>query len=385
MTGRTPPIRLWSLAVPLLLGGVWRVDQAALSAWPLAGAWQLPVASPYDVGLPLGAEPEFQIVRGVMRTRGRETHQGVDLGNGRSGDVVRAAAAGLVVCATRQDDGSGYGSHVVVAHRLAEGGLVFSVYAHLKTGSLAVRSGDPVAAGAPLGRVGSTGRSTGPHLHFEIRQPGDPASRWEHGRVLDPLAFVEAHMPEARTDSSWARPFLVWAQYGGLVAATVGGSDVLTRASWWRMLASGARQPTPAASMQALRDSLIAWSILPENSSQDDPEAVPGWREIIRDVRRARSIGVGLARFGLLEPALRTACESRLGERRPQQALGRLSHREETPTLADACLLMADLAPPVDSSAVRAPDAESPVATAGPKRIAKSLPARHRAAAGAKR
>ena len=83
---------------------------------------------------------------------------------------VRAGASGCVVAATR--DRGGYGKLVVLSH----GQGVTSWYAHLSR--IAVRRGQCVAAGATLGRVGSTGRSTGPHLHFELRLRGaavDPA------------------------------------------------------------------------------------------------------------------------------------------------------------------------------------------------------------------
>jgi murein DD-endopeptidase MepM/ murein hydrolase activator NlpD len=72
---------------------------------------------------------------------------------------------------------SGYGNLVVVAHRFG----VTSWYAHLNT--VAVRSGQCLSAGARVGTVGSTGRSTGPHLHFELRV---------RGAAIDPLPVTSA-------------------------------------------------------------------------------------------------------------------------------------------------------------------------------------------------
>jgi murein DD-endopeptidase MepM/ murein hydrolase activator NlpD len=63
-------------------------------------------------------------------------------------------------------DPSGYGNLVVIAHRL---GLT-SWYAHLS--SIGVRRRQCVGAGTLIGRVGATGRATGPHLHFELRLRG---------------------------------------------------------------------------------------------------------------------------------------------------------------------------------------------------------------------
>lgn len=89
-------------------------------------------------------------------------HTGIDRG-APTGTPVRAAAAGVVV---RAGPNGGYGNFVEIDH----GGGVTTRYAHHD--ELAVRTGDVVAAGQTIGTVGSTGRSTGPHLHFELRHDG---------------------------------------------------------------------------------------------------------------------------------------------------------------------------------------------------------------------
>jgi murein DD-endopeptidase MepM/ murein hydrolase activator NlpD len=97
-------------------------------------------------------------------------HRGVDL-RAAYGTEVPAAAAGTVVYAGERGT---YGT--LVAVRDASG--VETRYAHLS--AALVRTGDAVAAGMPIGRVGSTGRSAAPHLHFEVLVNGervDPA-RW---------------------------------------------------------------------------------------------------------------------------------------------------------------------------------------------------------------
>ena len=97
-------------------------------------------------------------------------HDGIDI-SAPEGTVVGAAAAGRVVYAGVQ---SGYGSIVIIRH---EGGLL-TVYAHAS--ELLVRDGDRVEEGSPVARVGQSGRTTGPHLHFEVREgtrPRDPL-RW---------------------------------------------------------------------------------------------------------------------------------------------------------------------------------------------------------------
>ena len=98
----------------------------------------------------------------------RRFHSGMDL-KAAYGTEVPAAAAGTVSFAGAQ---GGYGLSVVVDH--ANG--TQTRYAHLS--SLSVKAGEEVASGSFVGRVGSTGRSTGPHLHFEVLVAGravDPA------------------------------------------------------------------------------------------------------------------------------------------------------------------------------------------------------------------
>lgn len=100
-------------------------------------------------------------------------HTGIDF-RAPTGTAIRAPAPGRVVFAGRN---AGYGKSVEIEH---PSGLV-TRFAHMSR--IAVEEGDHVKAGEILGQVGSTGRSTGPHLHYEIRQ-GD--------RPLDPLPFLRA-------------------------------------------------------------------------------------------------------------------------------------------------------------------------------------------------
>jgi murein DD-endopeptidase MepM/ murein hydrolase activator NlpD len=99
-------------------------------------------------------------------------HEGVDL-RAPTGTPVLASAAGEIIHAGRGL--KGYGRLAVVDH----GGGWTSVYAHLSR--VDVRVGDHVTRGEKLGLSGRSGRSQGPHLHFEIRKGADP---------LDPLLFL---------------------------------------------------------------------------------------------------------------------------------------------------------------------------------------------------
>ena len=95
--------------------------------------------------------------------RGSESHGGLDF-KGAHGEPVRATAAGRVVGAGWQ---GGYGNLVEVAH--AHG--YNTLYAHLSR--VEVTKGQQLAAGDTVGLLGSTGRSTGPHLHYEVQRRGE--------------------------------------------------------------------------------------------------------------------------------------------------------------------------------------------------------------------
>jgi murein DD-endopeptidase MepM/ murein hydrolase activator NlpD len=92
-------------------------------------------------------------------------HHGIDLA-APAGAPIRAIAAGTVIFA---DPYGGYGNLVVLRH---DDGITTSHYGHCK--SIKVKTGERVPTGAVLGTVGSTGISTGPHLHFEVRVAGQP-------------------------------------------------------------------------------------------------------------------------------------------------------------------------------------------------------------------
>lgn len=99
-------------------------------------------------------------------------HAGIDIA-GKVGDSVYAAAAGKVVTAKR--DGS-HGKYIVIEH---PGGLQ-SWYMHLS--DIDVSVGDEVKKGESIGNLGNTGRSTGPHLHFEIVKGG---------KAIDPMPYLK--------------------------------------------------------------------------------------------------------------------------------------------------------------------------------------------------
>ncbi len=149
------------------------------------------IAASRALGAALVARPAPAVLRwpidsaGISSTFGfrlhpldgfRRMHYGIDLA-ATPGRVVSAAAKGFVVHAGWT---SGYGLLVEIRH----GGDLTTRYSHLSR--LLCGPGDAVEPGQPVGLVGATGRTTGPHLHFEV---------WRGGRARDPLALLgSAHL-----------------------------------------------------------------------------------------------------------------------------------------------------------------------------------------------
>ena len=91
-------------------------------------------------------------------------HNGVDFGSGRDTEIFSAADGKVIL----SKFGKGYGNYIIIEHN--DG--ISTVYAHLNARN--VEEGDRVSRGQLIGLSGSTGRSTGPHLHYEIRVSGTP-------------------------------------------------------------------------------------------------------------------------------------------------------------------------------------------------------------------
>ena len=341
---------------PLLLAGLLPLDDSLAARWPWSGAWTWPVGSACELFRPsLAGEPAWRLLRGYCGSGApSQAHRGADVGNGRARDAVRATAHGVVVVVVNHADDSGFGSHLVLAHRRREGGIAYSVYSHLVSGSIRVSEGQRVWAGETLGEVGRSGHATTDHLHFEVRLAPDPGLRWERAPAVDPLAYVEQRLPAHRADTSWAAPYLEWADCAGLIEPGMRETDALSREAWQHMLSLAARLPLmdPPCDAPSLREALIELGVLPEREHAALRRAT-AWRELRRDLASLAALGTRLPP-GPLEPALhRSACLCRFGLEQPTRDIGAL-HRAIPPTVADACLLLADLAacaPPIPAPA----------------------------------
>jgi lipoprotein NlpD len=115
--------------------------------------------------------PVYGTINSGFGARGASFHDGIDIA-ATEGTPIRAAERGEVIYS---DQLKGYGNIIIVRHA---GGII-SVYAHNQ--SNLVREGESVARGEVIAKVGSTGRVTGPHLHFEIRK---------NNAAQDPLGYL---------------------------------------------------------------------------------------------------------------------------------------------------------------------------------------------------
>lgn len=117
------------------------------------------------------------------------THRGVDIGHrNTSDDNIIAHSDGVVVEVVKNYNktdttGSSYGNYIKIKH---DNGY-YTLYAHLKYGGVYVKKGDKVVKGQFIADMGNTGRSTGKHLHFEVRNEKDTR--------INPTSYINADLP----------------------------------------------------------------------------------------------------------------------------------------------------------------------------------------------
>ncbi len=138
-------------------GGNYEVVSKGKFVWPVSGVYN--VTSHYG-------------------QRWGRMHKGIDIANGNtSGKLILAADSGTVELVKISNQG--YGNQVVINH----GNGVKTRYAHMLDGSISVSVGQKVSRGQAIGRVGNTGNSTGPHLHFEVIV---------NGNTVDPYPYIKS-------------------------------------------------------------------------------------------------------------------------------------------------------------------------------------------------
>lgn len=145
------------------LSGSLSKSNSAYSAKYVNGAFSWPAPASYNITSPYGYR-----IHPVYKTK--KFHSGIDIGAGY-GTACIAANGGTVTMAGWN---GGYGNCIVVDH----GGGLATLYAHLS--SISVSRGASVSKGQQIGKIGSTGVSTGPHLHFEVLK---------NGATTNPMAY----------------------------------------------------------------------------------------------------------------------------------------------------------------------------------------------------
>lgn len=128
-------------------------------------AWPVPYTTRVTSEYGLRLHPIYKVYK---------WHTGIDIAvQGIAGQPAVAAADGVVIVAEHQDR-SGYGKYVIIDH----GSGIATLYAHAS--SVLVTAGQKVTKGTPVIRIGTTGASTGEHLHFEVRKNGQHTNPWPY-------------------------------------------------------------------------------------------------------------------------------------------------------------------------------------------------------------
>ena len=308
----------------------------------MAQAFVFPVGDELDFKKAASGEPSgyhvsdpYLAVRKARRHRPRRIHYGTDFSAGRAGLTVRAVAAGVVEVSdgnarvkvrkvqrvkiptvvkgkrttkwgTRYTTAwkwrTGWGNRIVIRHTLPDGQVVYSLYAHLLPKSVIVRTGDTVAAGQAIAKVGRTGRASAPHLHLEIRttriderdevsdpdesdsdEEGDPGDRGETElpHTVDPLAFLVDHVLkfEDLDPGSWQARYALAAVKDGIMSTEKGRfdpDDDVKRSDFYAALVTAFHLATPFtqnrfdSSMDALIDTGILDAAARSSLKEDD-------------------------------------------------------------------------------------------------------------------
>lgn len=116
-------------------------------------------------------------------------HGALDISGGGTPDIAAAASGEVIVAVTdvsaEGDQSGGYGNYVVIDHKNG----YYTVYGHMQYQSVRVSTGDMVKKGQIIGIMGTTGNSTGVHLHYEVRKENDSNPGFNNSQKVDPAQF----------------------------------------------------------------------------------------------------------------------------------------------------------------------------------------------------
>jgi murein DD-endopeptidase MepM/ murein hydrolase activator NlpD len=138
-----------------------QAEKSRIKTYYKGGKLAVPLHTSYRLSSPFGYR--IHPISGS-----KKLHTGLDMA-APSGTSIYAAESGVVIVSQWW---SGYGNCIIIDH----GGGLWTLYGHIKNGGLLVQKGDNVKRGQKIALVGSTGNSTGPHLHFEVRKNSEPVN-----------------------------------------------------------------------------------------------------------------------------------------------------------------------------------------------------------------
>lgn len=125
-------------------------------------------------------------------TKEKKHHNGTDIWSSREPCWIEAPYDGTVLEAKKSTSpGGGFGNYVILLHKI-DGQFYTTLYAHMGDGSVKVKKGQKITAGTPLGKMASTGMSTGKHLHWELRLGKQHIWDAKGKFYIEPVAFFEA-------------------------------------------------------------------------------------------------------------------------------------------------------------------------------------------------
>lgn len=165
---------------------------SSLYWWPIGSSEVVtgPEGKSYATGQPAPhtITSEYDVTRTIFGVTAK--HRGIDLAGGGPGDLnIIAVRSGIVITVVNnctsggnKDCGGGYGNYIVISH----GDGNFTLYAHLHENTITVREGEAVEQGQVIGKMGNSGRSTGTHLHFEVRVGSN-----SRNATADPTQFIK--------------------------------------------------------------------------------------------------------------------------------------------------------------------------------------------------
>lgn len=137
-------------------------------------------------------------------TKQKKHHNGTDIWSPHEPCWIEAPYDGKVLEAKKSTAaGGGFGNYVILLHKI-DGKFYTTLYAHMQDGSLKVKKGQKIEAGTPLGKMGTTGMSTGKHLHWELRLGKQHIWDANGKNYIEPIGFFKALIAKEKAIASAA-------------------------------------------------------------------------------------------------------------------------------------------------------------------------------------